>query len=110
MNFALYGIRYTVCKMNGKRVENSIEIRAYIKARSVFSLMPVDIHLEVCDIYEGGGEKQTSHRSVCRWVSKLNAGVMQINDPPLQNDSWVIPLRRGMTKVIILRIEMTPRP
>ena len=55
MNFALYGIRYTVCKMNGKRVENSIEIRAYIKARSVFSLMPVDIHLEMCDIYEGGG-------------------------------------------------------
>ena len=38
----------------------------------------------------------------------LTAGVMQRNDPPLQNDPWVISLRRGMTWVIILYREMTP--
>ena len=33
---------------------------------------------------------------------------MQRNDPPLQNDPWVISLRREMTRVIILRREITP--
>ena len=36
--------------MGGKRAENVIEIRAYIKARSLLGLKPVDIHREVCDI------------------------------------------------------------
>ena len=39
--------------------------------------MAVDIHLEVCDIY---GEGQMSHRTVCRWVSKLSAGQQQLKD------------------------------
>ena len=34
----------------------------------------------------------------------LDAGVMQENDPPLP---WVISLLRGMTRIIILRREMT---
>ena len=45
-------------------------------------------------------------------LSNYTAGVTQKNDtpppPPIQNDHWVISLRRGMTQVIILRREMTP--
>ena len=33
----------------------------------------------------------------------LTAGVKQRNDSPLQNESWVISLRRGMTRVIAQR-------
>ena len=62
--------------MTGKRAENSIKIRACMKARSPLGRKPVDIHREVCGIY---GEGQMSPRSVCRWVandweetSKLN--------------------------------------
>ena len=33
---------------------------------------------------------------------------MQRNDPPLQNDPWVISLRREMTRVIILWREIPP--
>ena len=40
--------------------------------------------------------------------SCLYACVMQRNDPPLQNDQWVISPRKGMTRVIILRREITP--
>ena len=57
--------------MSGKKAENSMEIRAYIKARSILGFKPVDIHREVCDI---SGEGQMSHRSVCRWVAKFKAG------------------------------------
>ena len=60
-----------MCKMTGNRVENSIEFRVYIKARSLLGLKPLDIHREVCDIYVEG---QMSHRSVCRWVAKFKAG------------------------------------
>ena len=56
--------------MTGKRAENSMEIRAYIKARSLLGLKPVDIHREVSGIY---GEGQMSYRSVCRWVAKFKA-------------------------------------
>ena len=30
-----------ICKMTGKRAENSMEIRAYIKARSLLGLNPL---------------------------------------------------------------------
>ena len=52
-------------------------IRAYIKARSLLSVKPVDIHCEVCYIY---GEGQMSHRSVCRWVAKFKACQQDLND------------------------------
>ena len=41
---------------------------------------------------------------------RIRSGVTQKNDPPppLQNDPWVISLRRGMIQFIILRREMTP--
>ena len=47
--------------MTLKRAENSIEIRAYIKASSLLGLKPAAIHRDVFDIY---GEEQMSHRSV----------------------------------------------
>ena len=56
--------------MTGKRAEISVEISAFIKARSLLRLKSVDIHREVCDIY---GEGQMSKRSVYRWVSKSKA-------------------------------------
>ena len=43
--------------MTGKRAEYSMEIRAYIKARSP-GRKPVDNHCEVSDIY---GEGEMSH-------------------------------------------------
>ena len=54
--------------MTGKRAENSKEIRAYIKARSLLGLKQVDIHREVYRIY---GQGQMSHRSVCRWLARF---------------------------------------
>ena len=57
--------------MTGKKAENSMEIRAYIKARSLLGLKPVDIHCEMCDIF---GEGHMFHRSVCRWVAMVKAG------------------------------------
>ena len=63
VNIALSGICYTICKMTGKGAENSMEIRAYIKVRSLLGLKPEDIHREVCNNY---GEGQMSHSSVCR--------------------------------------------
>ena len=60
-----------------KRAENSREIRAHIKARSLLGLKPVNIHHEVCDIY---GEGQMSHRSVCRWGAKFKAGRQDLKD------------------------------
>ena len=61
--------------MTGKRPENVLEIRAYIKGRSLLGIKAVDIHREVCDIY---GEGQMSHRTVCRWVVKFSAGQQQL--------------------------------
>ena len=63
--------------MTGKRAENSMEIRAYIKARSIPGIKQVDIHREVCSIY---GERQISHRSVCMWVAMLKAGLKSLKD------------------------------
>ena len=57
--------------MTGKRANNVLEIRAYIKGRSQLSIKPVDIHREVCDIY---GEDQMSYRTICRWVAKFRRG------------------------------------
>ena len=63
--------------MTGKLAENVLEIRAYIKGRSLLGIKAEDIHREVCDIY---GEGQMSHRIVCRWVAKFSAGQQQLND------------------------------
>ena len=63
--------------MTGKRAENSMQIRAYSKARSLLGLKPGDIHREECDIY---GEGQMSHRPVCRWVAKFKAGQQDHKD------------------------------
>ena len=38
--------------MTGKRGENSMEIRTYIKARLLLGIKQVDIHCEVCNIYD----------------------------------------------------------
>ena len=57
--------------MTRKRAENSMEIKALIKARSLLDLKPVGIHSEVYDIYGGG---QMSHMSVFSWVAKFKAG------------------------------------
>ena len=55
--------------MTGERAENSMEITACMKARSLLlGLKSVDIHREVRDIYRKG---QMSHRSVCRYVANL---------------------------------------
>ena len=64
--------------MTGKRAENVLEIRAYIKGRSLLGIKAVDIHCEVCDIY---GEGQMSHRTVCRWVA-FSAGQQQLKGRP----------------------------
>ena len=63
--------------MTGKRAENVLEIRAYIKGRSLLGIKAVDIHRKVCDIYEVG---QISHRTVCRWVAKFSGGQQQLKD------------------------------
>ena len=63
--------------MTGKRAENSMEIKAYIKARSLLRLKPENIHREVFDIY---GEGQISHRFVCRWVAKFKASQQDLKD------------------------------
>lgn len=63
--------------MVGKRAENVIEIRAYIKGRSLLGLKPVDIHREVCDIY---GKGQMSYMTICRWVARFKSGHQQLKD------------------------------
>ena len=63
--------------MVGKRAENVIEIRAYIKGRSLLGLKPVDIHREVCDIY---GQGQMSYMTICRWVARFKSGHQQLKD------------------------------
>ena len=63
--------------MVGKRAENVIEIRAYIKGRSLLGLKPVDIHCEVCDIYWKG---QMSYMTICRWVARFKSGHQQLKD------------------------------
>ena len=63
--------------MTEKRAENSMEIRIYIKVRSLLGLKPADIHCEVCDISREG---QMSNRSICRWVAKFKAGLQDLKD------------------------------
>ena len=50
-------------KTAGKRAENVLEIRAYIKGRSLLGIKAIDIHCALCDTYVEG---QMSHRTVCR--------------------------------------------
>ena len=63
--------------MTGKRAENVLEIRAYIRGRSLLGTRHVDVHCEVCDIQ---GEGQMCHRTVCRWVAKFRSGQQHIKD------------------------------
>ncbi len=63
--------------MPGKRVENRLEIRAYIKGRSLFGLHAKDIDREVCEIY---GEGQMSRSTVFRWVAKFKSREQQLED------------------------------
>jgi len=63
--------------MVGKRAESVLEIRAYIKGRSLLGLKPVDIHREVCDIY---GQGQMSYMTICRWVARFKSGHQQLKD------------------------------
>ena len=60
--------------MTGKRAKNVLEIKAYIKGRSLLGIKAVDIQREVCDIY---GEGHMSHRTVCSWVTKFSAEEQQ---------------------------------
>ena len=84
--------------MTGKRGENSKEIRAYIKGRSLLGLKPVDIHREVCEIY---GEGQMSHTSVCRWVatSKFKAGQKDLTDAAGSNRPPTTAIKSNMKKI-----------
>ena len=55
-----------------------LEIRAYIKSRSLLGTRPVGNHREVCSIY---GEGQMSHRTTYnRGVAKLRTGQRQLKD------------------------------
>jgi hypothetical protein len=36
--------------MTGKRANNALEIRVYVKGRSLLGIKLVNIHCEVCDI------------------------------------------------------------
>ena len=63
--------------MTEKRAEHVLEIRAFIKGRSLLGIKAVDIHHEVCDIY---GEGQMPHSTIWRWVAKYSAGQQQLND------------------------------
>ena len=63
--------------MVGRRAENVIEIRAYIKGRSLLGFKPVDIHREVCDINRKG---QLSFMASCRWVARFKSGHQQLKD------------------------------
>ena len=75
--YIFYSIFKNIHKMHGKRTNNLLEIRAYIKGRSQLSIKPVDIHGEVCDIY---GEDQMSYRMICRWLAKFRRGQEQLKD------------------------------
>ena len=57
--FIAYSLDYNH-KMIGKRAENVLEMRAYIKGSSLLGIMAVNTHREVCDIY---GEGQMPHRT-----------------------------------------------
>ena len=63
--------------MTGKRAENVLEIRAYMKGRTLLGIKAVDIYREVFDTY---GEGQIFHRTVCRWVVKFSAGQRQLKE------------------------------
>ena len=53
--------------MTGKKANNVLEIRAYIKG----------MWHEVCDTF---GEDQMSYRTICRWVAKFRSGQQQLQD------------------------------
>ena len=63
--------------MPGKKAENVLEIRAYIKSRSQLGSKATDIHREVCSIY---GEDQMSFSMVCMWVAKFKSEVQELKD------------------------------
>jgi hypothetical protein len=63
--------------MVGKKAENVIYIRAYIKSRSLLGLKPKEIYRKVCDIYEEG---QMSFMAVCRLIGRFKSGHQQLKD------------------------------
>ena len=93
--------------MTRKRAENSMEIRAYIKARSLLGLKPLDIHSEVCDIYREG---QMPHRSVCRWVGKFKSASRILKMLPVQAVLQKLPQKVTLRKLPIYLIRMLDTP
>ena len=93
--------------MTGKRGENSMEIRAYIIARSLLRPQSVNIHGEVWDIY---GEEQMSHRSVCRRVAKFKAANRILKMPPIQVILQQLPQKVTLRKLPIYSIRMLDTP
>ena len=90
--------------MTGKRAEHSMEIRAYIKARSLLGLIkPVVIPREVCDIY---GEVQISQRSVCRWVAKFKTGQQGLKDAARSGRPPITTTKSNIRKLPISLIRM----
>ena len=93
--------------MTEKRAENSMEIRIYIKVRSLLGLKPVDIHCEVCDI---SGEGQMSHRSICRWVAKFKAGLQDLKDTARSGCLPTTTTKVKLRKIPICLIRMVDSP
>ena len=63
--------------MVGKRADNEIEIRGYVKGRSLHGLKPVDINRKV---YANYGQVQMSYVIICMWVARFKSGHKQWKD------------------------------
>jgi hypothetical protein len=61
--------------MPGKRAENVLEIRVYIKGRTILGLKATYIHREVCDFM---GRIKWFFSTVYRWVAKFKSGLQQL--------------------------------
>ena len=58
--------------MDGRSVENEIEIRADIKTRALLSRGSTDIYADICTVYVSNS---MSFSTVCRQVRNFSAGV-----------------------------------
>ena len=65
--------------MIGKKANNLLEFRAYIKGRSQLSIKYIGIHREICVIY---GVDQMPYRTICRWIAKSRSGQEQLKNAP----------------------------
>lgn len=78
----LYSVFITLCYTRlYKNANNGLEIRGYIKSRSLLGSKPVDVRCEICDICGNG---QMSHRSVCRLVAKFKIRYNHLKDADRQ--------------------------